>query len=79
MNPTLRGAISSKTIWVNVFLAVLSGLELMSSHITTILGPKWAAGLVMFGALVNIGLRAYTTMSLAERGQQVIDRAADAR
>lgn len=79
MNPTLRGAISSKTIWVNVFLAVLSGLELMSSHITTILGPKWAAGLVMFGALVNIGLRAYTTMSLTERGQQVIDRAADAR
>ena len=76
MNPTIRGALTSKVIWVNVFLAVLSGLELMSSHITTLLGPKWAAALVMLGALTNVGLRAYTTMSLAEKGQQSLDRAA---
>ena len=76
MNPTLRGALASKTVWINVGLAVLSGLELMSSHITTLLGPKWAAGLVMIGALTNVGLRAYTTMSLHERGQQIIDRKA---
>jgi len=78
MNPTVRGFVTSKTIWINTFLAILSGLELMSSHITTILGPKWAAGLVMFGALTNVGLRAYTTMSLTEKGQQAIDRKADA-
>ena len=78
MNPTLRGALASKTIWINVFLAVLSGLELMSSHITTLLGPKWAAGLVMFGALTNVGLRAYTSLSLAEKGQLAIDRKVDA-
>lgn len=74
----IRGALSSKTVWINVGLAVLSGLELMSSHITTILGPKWAAGLVMVGALTNIGLRAYTSMSLADKGQQIMDRQADA-
>lgn len=78
MNPTVRGVITSKTIWVNTFLAVLSGLELMSSHITTLLGPKWAAGLVMVGALTNVGLRAYTTMSLTEKGQQSLDRQAEA-
>lgn len=78
MNPTLRGALASKTIWINIALTVLSGLELMSSHITTLLGPRWAAGLVMVGALTNIGLRAATSMSLFERGQQIIDRKADA-
>ena len=77
MNPTIRGAVISKTIWINVGLAVLSGLELMSSQITTMLGPKWAAGLVMLGALTNVGLRAYTTMSLAEKGQRSLDRQAE--
>ncbi len=68
MNDTIRGAIRSNTIRLNVLLALLSGLELMGSHITVLFGPKWAAGLVMFGALTNIALRAYTTMSLAEKG-----------
>lgn len=77
MNPTLRGALASKTIWINVGLAVLSGLELMSSQITTLLGPKWAAGLVMVGALTNVGLRAYTSLSLTEKGQLAINRKAE--
>jgi hypothetical protein len=77
VNPTIRGALASKTIWINVFLAVLSGLELMSSQITTMLGPKWAAGLVMLGALTNVGMRAYTSLSLAEKGQLAIDRKAE--
>ncbi len=72
MNPTVRGVVISKTIWINVFLAALSGLELMGAHISTLLGPKWAAGLVMVGSLTNIGLRAYTTMSLTERGRESI-------
>ena len=68
MNPTLRGAVRSKVIWLNVALAALTGLELMGAHITTLLGPKWAAGIVMIGALTNVALRAYTTMSLTEKG-----------
>ena len=72
MNPTVRGVVISKTIWLNVFLAALSGLELMGAHISTLLGPKWAAGLVMVGSLTNIGLRAYTTMSLTEKGRESI-------
>jgi hypothetical protein len=70
MNPTLRGAVRSKTVWVNVALTILSGLELMGSNITLLLGPKVAAGLVMLGALVNIGLRTYTQQTLAEKGSQ---------
>lgn len=72
MNPTVRGVVISKTIWLNVFLAALSGLELMGAHISTLLGPKWAAGLVMVGSLTNIGLRAYTTMSLTEKGRESV-------
>ena len=68
MNPTIKGAARSKTIWLNVFLAMLGGLELAGSHVTTLLGPKWGAALAMFGALVNIGLRAYTAQTLAEKG-----------
>lgn len=67
MNPTIRGAALSKTVWINVALAMLGGLELMGGHLTTITGPKWSAGLVMLGALVNLGLRVYTTQSLAEK------------
>ena len=72
MKTLMLGAVRSRTIWVNVALMTLSGLELMSSHITTIAGPKVAAGLVMLGALTNIGLRAYTTMSLTQKGRESI-------
>lgn len=68
MKDTIRGAVRSKTVWINVALAALSGLELMGSHITTLLGQKWAAGLVMLGAITNVVVRAYTTQTLAEKG-----------
>lgn len=68
MNATLKGAARSKTIWINVALAALGGLELMGSHVTALWGPKVAAAVVMAGALVNIALRAYTAQSLAEKG-----------
>ena len=68
MKDTLRGAVRSKTVWINVSLAVLSGLELMGSHISELLGPKWSAGIVMLGALTNIVIRTYTTQTLAEKG-----------
>lgn len=67
MKDTVRGAVRSKTIWLNVALAVLSGLELMGAHISALLGPQWAAALVMVGALTNIALRAYTTQALADK------------
>lgn len=69
MRVTFRGAVRSKTIWLNTILTVLGGLELMGSHLTTLFGPKWAAGLMMFGSLLNIGLRFYTSQALAAKGQ----------
>ena len=68
MNETIAGAIRSKTIWLNTILTVLGGLELMGSHLTLLFGPKWAAGLMLFGSLLNIGLRFYTTQALAQKG-----------
>lgn len=69
MKDTLRGAVRSKTVWINVGLAVLSALELMGSHITELLGSKWSAGIVMAGALTNVVIRAYTSQTLAEKVQ----------
>ena len=31
MTPILRGAVRSKTVWLNVFLAVLSGAKLIAT------------------------------------------------
>lgn len=67
MNKTISGSLRSKTIWLNTILTVLGGLELAGSHLTLLFGPKWAAGLMLFGYLLNIGLRFYTTQALAAK------------
>ncbi len=67
MKDAIRGAVRSKTIWLNVGLALLSGVELMGSHITVLFGPKVAAAVLLFGAVSNIALRAYTTQALADK------------
>jgi hypothetical protein len=67
MNNTLAGAVRSKTIWLNVFLAVFSAVELSSAHLTTLWGSKVAAAVLFAGSLVNVALRAYTTTSLADK------------
>jgi hypothetical protein len=68
MNPTLRGAVRSKTIWLNVLLAAVSALELSGAHLTTLWGPKVAAGVLLAGSMTNLVLRALTTATLAEKG-----------
>ena len=42
----LRGALKSKTIWWNVLLAVLGGLEAVGGHITTLFGMQVAAAIL---------------------------------
>jgi len=63
----LTGATRSRTIWVNVIIAVLAGLELAGAHLTTLLGPQVAAAILLTGAVLNMALRAVTTMPLSER------------
>ena len=67
MTPTIRGAARSKTIWLNVGLAVFSAVELAGGHLTTLVGPKWTAGVLLIGSILNVGLRAYTSTALAEK------------
>jgi hypothetical protein len=64
----LKGALKSKTVWFNVLLAVLGGLELMGAHLTTLWGPQVAAAIMLTGAVANLALRAITTQSLQEKG-----------
>lgn len=60
MNDTLRGAVRSKTVWLNVALAIFSAVELAGSQLTLLVGPKWTAGIMLCGSIVNVALRAYT-------------------
>jgi hypothetical protein len=63
----LQGAFKSKTVWWNVLLAVLGGLELMGGHMTVLWGQEVAAAILMVGALANLVLRAVTTQALSEK------------
>jgi hypothetical protein len=63
----LKGALKSKTVWWNVLLAVLGGLELMGGHMTVLWGQEVAAAILMLGALANIVLRTVTTQALSEK------------
>jgi hypothetical protein len=62
-----RGAFRSRTVWINVSLAVLGGLELSGAHLTTLLGPQIAAGILLVGSIANLALRAITTTPLPHR------------
>lgn len=63
-----KGALKSKTVWFNVLLAILGGLELMGAHLTTLWGPQVAAAIMLSGAVANLVLRTITTQSLQEKG-----------
>jgi membrane protein implicated in regulation of membrane protease activity len=62
-----KGALKSKTVWWNVLLAVLGGLELMGGHMTVLWGQEVAAAILMVGALANLVLRSVTTQALSEK------------
>lgn len=63
----LKGALKSKTVWWNVLLAILGGLELMGGHMTVLWGQEVAAAVLMLGALANLVLRTVTTQALSEK------------
>jgi hypothetical protein len=63
----LRGALRSRTVWMNVALALLGGLELMGAHLTTLFGSEVAAAILLLGAASNLVLRAVTTTALPHR------------
>ncbi len=63
----IKGALKSKTVWWNVLLAVLGGLELMGGHMTVLWGQEVAAAILMVGAMTNLVLRAVTTQALSEK------------
>ena len=63
----LKGALNSKTVWFNVLIAILGGLELMGAHLTTLFGSQVAAAIMLSGAIANLALRAVTTQPLAAK------------
>lgn len=63
----LRGALRSRTVWMNAILAILGGLELVGAHLTTLFGAEVAAGILLAAAMANLILRAVTTTPLPHR------------
>lgn len=64
---TLKGALKSKTVWWNVFMAFLASIELFASNLTILFGQEVAAAILLVGAMVNIVLRTVTTQALADK------------
>ena len=64
---TLQGALKSRTVWFNILLAVLSSLELVGAHLTTLFGTQVAAAILLVGGMANLALRTVTTQPLAEK------------
>jgi hypothetical protein len=62
-----KGALKSKTVWFNVLIAILGGLELMGAHLTTLFGSQVAAAIMLSGAIANLALRAMTTQPLSAK------------
>jgi len=67
MDAKLKGALKSKTVWWNVFLALLGGLELFGSHMTVLWGQEVSAAVLMVGAFANLVLRTVTTQALEQK------------
>lgn len=67
MSNLLKGALRSRTVYWNVLLAVLGGLELVGGHLTTLFGARVAAAILLVGAFANMALRAVTTMPLKDK------------
>ena len=67
MNDTLRGALRSKTIWLNVALAVFGALAAASPQLIELLGPKWTAGILLVAGVANMVLRYLTTVPLDQK------------
>ncbi|MFY8063453.1 MAG: hypothetical protein ACOVN2_07080 [Usitatibacteraceae bacterium] len=63
----LKGALKSKTVWFNMLMAVLGGLELVGAHLTTLFGTQVAAAILLAGGIANLALRAVTTKALSEK------------
>lgn len=63
----LRGALRSKTVWWNIFLALLASLELFRANLTTVLGAEVTATVLLTGALINLVLRTITTTALKDK------------
>ena len=64
---TLKGALKSKTVWWNVFLALLASLEMFAGNLTTLFGQEVAASILLVGAMANLILRTVTTQALSEK------------
>lgn len=64
MNPTVSGALQSKTIWFNV----LSAIAALVQTVSPILPPQYVPVVAAVLAGVNVGLRSVTSVSLADKG-----------
>ena len=67
MRPAVKGALRSRTIWVNALTAI-AGLSALAGPLTGVLGPQAAAAILLASGVANIVLRVVTPESLTEKG-----------
>jgi hypothetical protein len=68
MNPTVKGAIKSKTMWIAALVTAVGVIEANQSSVIAFLPAKWQ-GLAVIGMGITFGvLRIFTAQSLADKG-----------
>lgn len=68
MNPTIKGAIKSKTNWLGLILLVLGTIQANAAAFGVIIEPKYMGLANMVIAILVIVVRFFTDQSLAEKG-----------
>lgn len=63
MNPTLLGALKSKTVWLNSLATLIE----VANYVSPFIPPQYHAAVVAGIGVANVVLRSVTTQPLSEK------------
>jgi hypothetical protein len=70
MNPTVKGSVKSKLMWLGLITTILGALQANPDVLAPFLEAKYVG---LFNMLVGVGImvaRFFTTQSIADKGSQ---------
>lgn len=70
MNPTLKGSLLSKTIWLGAAVTVMGYVQANIELISQFIPPKYVGAANMALGVLIILARTVTTQSLSDKGAQ---------
>jgi hypothetical protein len=68
MNPTLKGAFKSKTMWISALVAVIGVIEAKQPLVIAYFPPYWQGIATIAIGVIGGVVRVFTSTSLFEKG-----------